>query len=55
MSRIILDIECPNCNSEDITYKYNEEDTNIVCKCSDCGWEDIIMNSVYMMEDYEIN
>lgn len=52
MSRIILDCICPKCYGENITYKYDEEDTNIICNCSDCGWEDSIMNSVYLMEDY---
>lgn len=53
MSRIILNCICPKCYSENITYEYDEEDTNIVCNCSDCGWNGKIMETAYIMEDYD--
>lgn len=48
MSRIILDVECPNCNSEDMNINYNENGF-IDCFCNDCRHLYNLDETIYML------
>lgn len=51
MSKYILDITCPECDSEDVKATYSERLDEIICECEDCGYRRKLKGFYYSIEE----